>query len=410
MVCEKESSNPINMETEAITLRTDGEWLWADRTTLGGDDGIAVAIMLALLSDPAIKCPPLECIFTVDEEVGLLGAHALDLSGLKSRRLINIDSEREGFIIAGCAGGAEEVCTLSGRRHEKKGQVLEITIDGLRGGHSGEQISEGRANADLLLARLLYSLEPYGKYCLISFNGGMRDNAIPRDAKAEILFTGKVKRGDVKSAVASFAADIKKEYSVTDPDIHIRAVWTQKGEEELRIAFTRKDSRRMIRFLTALPNGVIEYSPLDRSIPQTSLSLGIVKTMADGMQTHTLIRSSINSQKQMMMDKIECVAEAYGAMVETRGAYPAWELIERSAFRDHAARIYREITGKDAVVVVTHGGLECGILASKVEGLDCISIGPDMEEIHTPSERLNIPSCAHTYAYIRAILEACAEN
>ena len=409
MVCEKEASNPIDMEKEAITLETDGEWLSADRTTLGGDDGIAVAMMLALLDDDSITCPPLECVFTVDEEVGLLGAYGLDLSSLKSRRMINLDSEDEGVITASCAGGAEVICTLSGKRREKNGEILEIKIDGLRGGHSGEKINCGRANADLLLARLLYRLEGKGKFCIIGFNGGNRDNAIPREAGAEVIFTGKYSRSEIKETIAAFAEDIEKEYSVTDPDIHVSAKWPNKGRKSLHIAFGRKDSRRMIRFLMAFPNGVIEYSPLYRDVPQTSLSMGIVKTMADGICIHSMVRSSINSQKQMMLDRIACIAEEFDAAIDIKGTYPAWELIEKSDFRDLAAEVYQKLTGIEPVVCVIHGGLECGLLAAKVPGLDCISIGPDMEEVHTPAERLNIPSSKRTYEYLKTLLAACAE-
>ena len=409
MVCEKESSNPIDMDTEAITLNTDGEWLWADRTTLGGDDGIAVAIMLALLSDDTIPHPPLECIFTVDEEVGMLGAFSMDLSSIKSRKMLNLDSEKEGIITAACAGGAEEICSLPGKQREKKGEVLTISIEGLRGGHSGECIGMGRANASLLLARLLYRLEKDGKFCLVEFHGGTRDNAIPREAKAVILFTGLFQRSAVKNSVAAFAKEIEKEYSVTDPDIRIRAIWDNKGKKVSKVAFTRKDSRRMIRFLLALPNGVLEFTPMFRDVPQTSLSLGIVNTVADGIRTHSLVRSSINSQKQMVMDKIECIAKEFGASVETEGTYPAWELIPKSDFRDLAAEVYKETTGKKALVCVTHGGLECGLITSKVPGIDCISVGPDMEEVHTPAERLNIPSSWRTYEYIKKLLEACTK-
>ncbi len=409
MVCEKESSNPIDMDTEAISLRTDGEWLWADRTTLGGDDGIAVAIMLALLADDTITCPPLECIFTVDEEVGMRGAFAMDLSSVKSRRLLNLDSEQEGIITAACAGGAEEICTLPGRRREKTGEVLELSIEGLRGGHSGECIGIGRANASILLARLLYRLEQTSKICLIDFHGGTRDNAIPREAKAWIIFTGKFQRGKVKDVIAAFAKDIAKEYSITDPDIKIHATLENKGKMMTRSAFTRKDSLRMIRFLLALPNGVLEFTPMYRDVPQTSLSLGIVNTVADGIRTHSLVRSSVNSQKQMVMDKIECIAEEFGASVTTEGAYPAWELIAKSDFRDLAAEIFKKTTGREPTVCVIHGGLECGLISSKVPGIDCISVGPDMEEIHTPAERLNIPSTRRIYDYVKALLEACVK-
>ena len=409
MVCEKESSNPIDMDTEAISLRTDGEWLWADRTTLGGDDGIAVAIMLALLADDTITCPPLECIFTVDEEVGMRGAFAMDLSSIKSRRLLNLDSEQEGIITAACAGGAEEICTLPGRRREKTGEVLELSIEGLRGGHSGECIGIGRANASILLARLLYRLEQTSKICLIDFHGGTRDNAIPREAKAWIIFTGKFQRGKVKDVIAAFAKDIAKEYSITDPDIKIHATVENKGKMMTRSAFTRKDSLRMIRFLLALPNGVLEFTPMYRDVPQTSLSLGIVNTVADGIRTHSLVRSSVNSQKQMVMDKIECIAEEFGASVTTEGTYPAWELIAKSDFRDLAAEIFKKTTGREPTVCVIHGGLECGLISSKVPGIDCISVGPDMEEIHTPAERLNIPSTRRIYDYVKALLEACVK-
>ena len=409
MVCEKESSNPIDMDTEAISLRTDGEWLWADRTTLGGDDGIAVAIMLALLADDTITCPPLECIFTVDEEVGMRGAFAMELSSIKSRRLLNLDSEQEGIITAACAGGAEEICTLPGRRREKTGEVLELSIEGLRGGHSGECIGIGRANASILLARLLYRLEQTSKICLIDFHGGTRDNAIPREAKAWIIFTGKFQRGKVKDVIAAFAKDIAKEYSITDPDIKIHATLENKGKMMTRSAFTRKDSLRMIRFLLALPNGVLEFTPMYRDVPQTSLSLGIVNTVADGIRTHSLVRSSVNSQKQMVMDKIECIAEEFGASVTTEGTYPAWELIAKSDFRDLAAEIFKKTTGREPTVCVIHGGLECGLISSKVPGIDCISVGPDMEEIHTPAERLNIPSTRRIYDYVKALLEACVK-
>ena len=410
MVCEKDASNPIDMEKQAISLMTDGEWIWADRTTLGGDDGIAVAIMLALLVDETITCPPLECIFTVDEEVGLLGADKMNLTGLRSRRMINLDSENEGLITASCAGGAEVGLTYKAKRRDKKGEVLTLSVKGLRGGHSGECINCGRANADILLARLLYHLEKVGKYCIIGINGGLRDNAIPREAKAEIIFTGNFKHREVKEAVQSFADDIAREYSVTDPDIHIHAEWANKGKIITRIAFGRKDSRRLVRFLMAIPNGLIETSALYKDVPQTSLNLGILKTMAEGFHMVSMVRSSINSQKQMLLDRIACIADEFGISMAVEGVYPAWELIEQSDFRDLAADVYQQLTGKKAEVCVIHGGLECGLLAAKVPGLDCISIGPDMEGVHTPSERLNIPSSKRTYDYIKSILEVCTKQ
>ena len=415
MVCEKEASNPIDMEKEAITVLQDGDWLHADGTTLGGDDGIAVAIMLALLADDTVCCPPLECVFTVDEEVGLLGADGIDLSDLQSRRMINMDSEDEGIITAGCAGGVEVICTLTGTRREKKGRILSLSVGGLRGGHSGEAIGQGRANADLVLARLLYRLESCGKYSIVSFNGGTRDNAIPRDAGAEIIFTGTISTETVRQTVEEFREALQAEYRWTDPDLRIDAEWiTQEGpgkaKKDLRPAFTRKDSRRFVRFLMTLPNGVIEYLPTQTDVPQTSLSLGIVRTMADGIRTHSLVRSCINSQKEMVVDRIRCMADVFDAEIDFQGAYPAWEKIPHSPFRDLAANVYEKLTGVKAEVQVIHGGLECGLLAAKVPGLDCISIGPVMQGVHTPAERLSISSCRRVYGYVREILAECAET
>lgn len=415
MVCEKEASNPIDMEKEAITVLQDGDWLHADGTTLGGDDGIAVAIMLALLADDSLRCPPLECVFTVDEEVGLLGADGIDLSDLQSRRMINLDSEDEGIITAGCAGGVEVICTLTGTRREKKGRVLSLSVGGLRGGHSGVAIGQGRANADLVLARLLYRLESCGKYGIVSLNGGTRDNAIPRDAGAEIIFTRSISTDTVRQTVEEFREALQAEYSATDPDLRIDAQWiTQEGpgkaKKDLRPAFTRKDSRRFVRFLITLPNGVIEYLPQQTDVPQTSLSLGIVRSMADGIRTHSLVRSCINSQKEMLVDRIRCLADMFDAKIDFQGAYPAWEKIEHSQFRDLAADVYEKLTGVKAEVQVIHGGLECGLLAAKVPGLDCISIGPVMQGVHTPAERLSISSSRRVYGYVREILAECAET
>ena len=410
MVCEKEEYVDLDMDTEPITLETDGEWLTAVGTTLGGDDGIAVAIMLALLDDQTLKAPMLECIFTVNEEVGLLGASGIDLSTLRSRKLINMDSEEEGVITASCGGGAEMVCRMSGKRKEKTGMVVRLGVGGLNGGHSGEKIGEGRGNAVLILARLLYRLSKEGKYFLYNLEGGKRDNAIPRNASAEILFKGKTKRKDILNAVKAFTTELKSEFRMTDPGIEITVDITEKGKDEVRNVFTRDDTMRFVRFLMIIPNGVIEFMPGFREIPRTSLSLGICDTTEDGLCTHSLVRSNVNSRKQMVMNRIICLAEAFEAAVEINGAYPAWELVVDSDFRWMAKETYERVTGKKAVVTMIHAGLECGILSSKVPGLECISIGPDMEDIHTTAERLNVASTGRIYQYVRALLAECADR
>ncbi len=410
MVCEKEIDVDIDMDTEPIILKTDGKWLSAEGTTLGGDDGIAVAIMLALLDDKNLKAPMLECIFTVDEEVGLLGASGIDLSSLKSRKLINMDSEEEGVITASCGGGADVGCTLHGERRYKNGIVASLSVGGLTGGHSGDKIGEGRGNAVLILARLLYRLSKEGKFYIVSLDGGKRDNAIPRNATAEILFKGKKKRKKFQAAIKAFTTEVRNEFSMTDPNIQITATITEKGKKETRRIFTHLDSMRIVRFLMVIPNGVIEFMPGFREIPRTSLSLGIAATLEDGFCTNSLVRSNINSRKQMIINRLICLAEAFEASVEISGSYPAWELVVESDFRRMAKQVYEKVTGRKAVVTMIHAGLECGILSSKVPGLECISIGPDIEDIHTPAERLNVESTARIYNYVRALLGECAEK
>ena len=407
-VCDDPSKK--NMLMDGLDLEESDGYLYAKGTSLGGDDGIAVAIMLALLDDDSLKCPPLECIFTVNEEVGLLGAAGIDLSSLRSRRLVNIDSEKEGIITASCGGGAELVCTLPAKRKEKTGMVVTLSVSGLNGGHSGDKIGEGRANAVLILARLLHRLSREGKYFLCSLEGGKRDNAIPRNARAENLFKGKIRRKEILAAVKSFAKEVKAEYKAADPALEITVTFTGKDMDERRSVLTRKDSMRVVNFLMILPNGVIDYMPGYRDIPRTSLSLGIAEMSEEGFRTHSLIRSNVNSRKHMVMDKVTCLAEVFGASTEVRGMYPAWEFVTESDFRATAKEIYKQVTGKEAVVDIIHAGLECGILSSKVPGLECISIGPDIEGIHTPAERLNIESSARTYRYVRGILEAFTEK
>lgn len=429
MVCEADPGRKIDMAAEAITVIEDGDWLRADGTTLGGDDGIAVAMMLAILSDPAIPHPLLECIFTSEEEVGLLGASALDLTGLKSRRMLNLDSEEEGVFTAGCAGGAEEVCALALRRKEKEGTYLTVTVSGLRGGHSGDEINRGRGNADILLARFLYNLYKKEKFCVATLHGGGRDNAIPRTASAQILpvsgmtsgpgSKGKKNSGAGERAAGSsekqwqtslekkmrkIAAQITAEYASTDPDIQFS--WSWNGESEQKYVFGKKETLRLLQFVLALPNGVLEYTPGFGDLPQTSLNMGILKTTADGVFATFLVRSSINSQKKMLMDKLVCVTEGFGGTVTTKSEYPAWEFQEESPFREEVCRIYEETTGVKPSVAVIHGGLECGILASKVAGLDCVSCGPNMEGVHTSEERLSISSTERIWSFVKALLAA----
>ena len=410
MVCEKDPGVTLNMDSESITLMRDGEWLTADGTTLGGDDGIAVAFMLAVLDDPAIVHPALECIFTVDEEVGMLGAEALDGSLISGRRMLNLDSEMDGIFTAGCAGGTHQVLTLHCKRNERKGLVLDLKVSGLLGGHSGEMPGRGRANASIILGRVLYSLYHECPFRLIRADGGTKDNAIPREACASLLFTGDVDKKDMKKAVKALHEMIHAEYQITDPGLAVSCSWQDVDPKEPKTAFIKRDTRRIIRFLMSVPDGLIEYMPGFDRMPQTSLNMGILKTAADGIEATFLVRSALNSQREMMNDKLKCIASQFDGRVDVKGSYPAWEYRQTSDFRDMLVALYKESTGKEPVVSVTHGGLECGLLSDKLPGLDCVSIGPRMYGIHTPQEKLHIASTAATWTYLKAALKACAEK
>ena len=410
MVCETAPGCNADMTRDPVRTLVEGDWLTADGTTLGGDDGIAVAMMLAVLDSSEIPHPALECIFTTDEEVGLQGAEALDASEITGRRMLNMDSESEGAFTVGCAGGADMILAVHGRRSEKSGRVLRIRVGGLLGGHSGEMIGAGRANADLLMARILYTLYRKTEFRLLSVQGGNKDNAIPREAEASLLFPAAVDRKKVKKQIKEIRKALKNEYAVCDPGLKVKADWVKENVTELRPAFTKNDTRKFIRFLMTVPNGVIEYTPGLAGMPQTSLNLGILTTAADGISAEFLIRSSVNSQKQMMMDRLACIAAQFEGNVRIVGQYPAWEYRTESDFRDLLQGVYKDTYGKEAGICVTHGGLECGLLAAKMPGLDAVSIGPEMSGIHTPDEKLNIPSVQRTWQFLKAALEACGRE
>ena len=410
MVCETAPGCNADMTRDPVRTLVEGDWLTADGTTLGGDDGIAVAMMLAVLDSSEIPHPALECIFTTDEEVGLQGAEALDASEITGRRMLNMDSESEGAFTVGCAGGADMILAVHGRRSGKSGRVLRIRVGGLLGGHSGEMIGAGRANADLLMARILYTLYRKTEFRLLSVQGGNKDNAIPREAEASLLFPAAVDRKKVKKQIKEIRKALKNEYAVCDPGLKVKADWVKENVTELRPAFTKNDTRKFIRFLMTVPNGVIEYTPGLAGMPQTSLNLGILTTAADGISAEFLIRSSVNSQKQMMMDRLACIAAQFEGNVRIVGQYPAWEYRTESDFRDLLQGVYKDTYGKEAGICVTHGGLECGLLAAKMPGLDAVSIGPEMSGIHTPDEKLNIPSVQRTWQFLKAALEACGRE
>ncbi|MDD2355385.1 MAG: aminoacyl-histidine dipeptidase [Lachnospiraceae bacterium] len=408
MVCEKEADVSIDMEKEPISLQldADGDTLRAQGTTLGADNGIGIAIMLAVLDNDELLHPPLECIATVDEETGMLGCAELDCSTLSGRKLLNLDSEDEGVFVAGCAGGTTLTSFLPADTKTREGTPLTITVTGLKGGHSGEMINEGRASANQVLGRLLSALRRAYPCRLISVNGGTKDNAITREAVAKILFKPGRTHAEIEEWLTCFDKTLKDEYQFTDPGISVNYMWE---EDHVCDVIRKGEARKIAAFLCTFPYGVQEYSPVSKNLPQTSLNLGILKTLGHEISATFLIRSSIDSQKDMETDRVRALTKALGGLSKVESTYPAWEFRKDSAFRDKITEIYKKQTGKDAKIDIIHGGVECGLICGKIPGLDAVSAGPDIYDIHTPAEHISLKSIDRFYTFVLELLKEIAK-
>ena len=387
MVCEKAADCSIDFTVDGLAVDTDGEWVFAHGTTLGGDDGIAVAMALAVLEADDLCHPPLEVLFTVDEETGMYGAEGLAPNSLEGRRLINIDSEEEGVLTVSCAGGARAEITLPLTYTRAAGLPYYVRVDGLQGGHSGVEIDKGRLNANVVMGEFLKTLN-----CrVVSINGGLKDNAIP--VLCEAIITSDE---DVVSAATAFSESHRV---AGDPDLTITA--------ELALADETMDeetSRRVVDFLTTVPNGIQAMSQDIEGLVQTSLNLGILTTDGDKLRASFAVRSSVNEEKAALLERLAEVAVAHGGSCSSHGHYPAWEYAKESHLRDVMCRVWEQQTGKAPAVVAIHAGLECGLLCEKLEGLDAVSIGPDMQDIHTCRERLSVASTKRVYDYLLEVL------
>ena len=401
MVCAKEPDCPIDMAREGLRLQvTEDGWITAQGTTLGSDNGIAVAMALAVLADDAIPHPPLEAVLTVDEEIGLLGAAGLDCSDLAGRRLLNIDSEEEGVLTVGCAGGARCDLSLPLPRQEADGVLCRLALENFTGGHSGIEINKGRGNTNQLMGELLRRLMEKLPLCLTALEGGKFDNAITNHTAATFLLpAGQAE--EAKELAEAWWAEVHPTL-VADPGAKL--TFTVDGVQHLS-ALSPEDGGRFLQLLGEMPNGVQAMSKELPDTVETSANIGILTLReAEGCITVS-VRSSINRVWQKMMENLEAIAKTYGASYRSYGAYSAWEYKEDSVLRPLLASLYRELTGKEAKVETTHGGLECGLFSEKLAGLDSISFGPDLQEVHTPRERMSVASIQRTWAFLLKILE-----
>ena len=399
MVCEKDASCPIDMAVEGLDVTHDGRCVFAKGTTLGGDDGIAVAYALALLDDTTIPHPPLEVIITTDEEVGMLGASAIDLSMLKGRTLINLDSEDEGIFTVSCAGGARATINLPEERRSVYGPCIRLVVDGLKGGHSGVEINQNRANANKIMGEFMSRIQALMPLCLTSFTGGSKDNAIPRTCQANLVAMG-IGLERINGIAEQLQAEVREQYDEPEATVQAFDVDALGGN-----ALTTELTSKVIGLLCACPNGVQKMSNDIPGLVQTSLNLGVAK-LGKGMSLTFSVRSSVNSEKEELLQKLRDLAAFYDAGYSQMGEYPAWEYKTDSSLREKMVSIYTEMFGKEPKVVAIHAGLECGLLSEKLPGLDCVSIGPQMHDIHTSREKLEILSTERTWKFLLEVLKA----
>lgn len=411
MVCEKESNVVHDFEQDGLKLLIQDGYVTADGTTLGGDDGIAVAICLAILEDDSLVHPPLEIVFTTDEETGMDGALGLDTFDLKASYLLNLDSEEEGVLTVGCAGGSTMEMRLPYETEEAEGFIYELKISGLIGGHSGVEIHKGRANSNKLMAQVLMALEEIADYRIIAIDGGKKHNAIPRETITTILFK-------TENAVTS-AEELLKEYqrlfleSYQDIDDGIE-IDLQQDEKRIKSAsfavFSKASQQQLLRLLMALPDGVQAMSQSVPGLPETSLNLGVLHTNIDEKLVYIEAsnRSSNAASLKLLEERVRLIAQNNGCSCQKQSEYPGWSYRKDSKLRDTMIDIYRNLYLKDMKIELIHAGLECGILASNMPNLDIVSTGPDILDIHTPQERMSIESVKRTYEFVLQILKECA--
>lgn len=398
MVCEKDGNVNHDFTSDALKLYVDSEgFLRAKGTTLGADDGVAVALMLAVLDGAIESHPALECLFTAGEEIGMIGAGKFDFSLINARKMINIDSETDGKAVVGCAGGVRSELSLPIKRTEKQGNGLRITVGGLCGGHSGEDINKGRANANRIMGRILTELSFRLDMGIISINGGSKDNAIPRECVADVCVPDFF---EALLEVEALAKIISKELCTDDKGFFCRvercensAVLDLESEQKLMLAINNT------------PCGVMEMSNDVDGLVEWSANLGVVETCTEQAKLTFLTRSSIDERIDYSMHALDRLAKTLGGEVGHFGRYTGWSYAKQSPVRDAYMTAYKALFGKDAGAEIIHAGLECGLVRANIPDMDIISIGPDIIALHSPGEKLNIASAERLWTLIEYMLK-----
>ena len=404
MVCDKRPDVEFDFEKEGIRLIKDGDWVRADGTTLGADNGIGVAMVLAVLASSDLPHPPIEAAFTVQEEIGLVGARAMDFTQFEGRMILNLDSDNPDVVTVGCCGGMDFVLRQAVTREQPGDYTagVKISLSGLHGGHSGTDITLNRGSAIKLLGRALNLLSQQVDYRICSVEGGGKRNAIPRDAQAVIVFPAAAQAAG-QQALEQVLAQIKAENRDFEPELF----WASEAAP-VGSVFCAADMHKLIALLTLYPDGVNTRSYHFDDMAESSTNAGILLTDQDGVELSGMIRSNSATRHLEIADKFSKLAAAMGLTVEFSGQYPAWEYNTSSALLGRVKECYRNRTGKEIQIMATHGGLECGLFSDALPGSQVVSIGAQIQDLHSPVERMQISSVGQAYGLVCDLLEKLA--
>ncbi len=401
MVCQKREDTDINFEKDGIKAYKDGDFIKAKSTTLGADNGIAVAMIMSVLASHNLSHPPIEAVFTTDEEIGMVGAKQLDFSAFKGRKMINLDSEEAEILTVSCAGGSDLISFMPTEKTAVHGTKVLLEIGGLRGGHSGVDIDKCRINANILAARILNQAKKTTDFNIIKINGGTKVNAIPFSCKAELVVE------DAESFISimeDYISALKNEIGDREEACLINLTAETEGDFEV---LTPYDRDKLICLLLTTPNGVVDMSAQIEDLVETSLNLGILSTEENGIVMQYALRSNKSSALTFLEDRMTAFAEYNGCKAQISCRYEPWEFKKDSELRKLYSEAFCEKFGREIKVSAIHAGLECAVFAGEIEGLDCISVGPDMFDVHTVNERLSISSATEIFELLCVVLERC---
>lgn len=407
MVCEKLADVEHDFTQDGLDLIIKDGMLTANGTTLGADNGVAIAFMLMILEDESIQHPPLECVFTTQEEIGLCGAAALDKSLISARTMINMDSEEEGIATVSCAGGLRVLFSRQVKREETEGSLMHLSISGLLGGHSGSDAHKERQNGNLLLARIIYHLLKNTDAQLVNFSGGTKDNAIPRESDATLVYGNKDAAVKAKKIAQEFLTKLTEELIASEPNF--RCTITTEDSQKVS-ALSKEDANALINAMYLAPNGVQKRNVKMDGFVVVSSNLGIVSTEESRICMVFSPRSSVASLMEDFKERLSLLADTFGFEIEYSGEYPGWSFVEESPIRKVFLESYRSIFGKELKIEAIHAGLECGLFSDALPGLDAIAVGPTIHNCHTPDEYLPLDSLERFYTLLKEVLKRLAER